>query len=89
MCLGVPGEVMKVSDESGLRMATVKFSGIEREVSLAFVPEAAAGDYVIVHVGHAIAVLDQEAARRTINLLEQIEFAPANNTNSTRGPGAL
>lgn len=65
MCLAVPGQVLNVADDP-LRTATVSFGGVTKSVSLALVPEAAVGDYVIVHVGFAISRLDEEAARRTL-----------------------
>ena len=65
MCLAVPGQVLNVEDDP-LRTATVSFGGVTKSVSLAFVPEAGVGDYVIVHVGFAISKLDEDAARRTL-----------------------
>jgi len=65
MCLAVPGQVLNVADDP-LRTATVSFGGVTKSISLAFVPEAGVGDYVIVHVGFAISKLDEEAARRTL-----------------------
>lgn len=65
MCLAVPGQVLKIGDDQ-LRIATVSFGGVTKSVSLALVPEAGVGDYVIVHVGFAISKLDEEAARRTL-----------------------
>ena len=65
MCLAVPGRVLNIEDDQ-LRMATVSFGGVTKSVSLALVPEAGVGDYVIVHVGFAISKLDEEAARRTL-----------------------
>lgn len=65
MCLAVPGQVVNVADDP-LRTATVSFGGVTKSVSLALVPEAGAGDYVIVHVGFAISKLDEDAARRTL-----------------------
>ena len=63
MCLAVPGQVVAVQDDP-LRTGTVSFAGITKTVSLAMVPEAAVGDYVIIHVGFAISRVDEEAARR-------------------------
>ena len=54
------------------RVGTVEFGGIKRSVFLDFVPEAKAGDYVLVHVGFALNVLDEEEAQRTYQLLERI-----------------
>jgi hydrogenase expression/formation protein HypC len=65
MCLAVPGQVMTIEDDQ-LRTAIVSFAGVTKSVSLAMVPEAEVGDYVIVHVGFAISKLDEEAARRTL-----------------------
>ncbi|MGE0469016.1 MAG: HypC/HybG/HupF family hydrogenase formation chaperone [Nitrospira sp.] len=65
MCLAVPGQVLNIKDDQ-LRTATVSFGGVTKSVSLALVPEAGVGDYVIVHVGFAISKLDEDAARRTL-----------------------
>ncbi len=65
MCLAVPGRVLNIEEDT-LRMAMVSFGGVTKSISLALVPEAVVGDYVIVHVGFAISKLDEEAARRTL-----------------------
>jgi hydrogenase expression/formation protein HypC len=65
MCLAVPGQVVTIEDDQ-MRTAIVSFAGVTKSVSLAMVPEAQVGDYVIVHVGFAISKLDEEAARRTL-----------------------
>ncbi|MBI3806809.1 MAG: HypC/HybG/HupF family hydrogenase formation chaperone [Nitrospirae bacterium] len=67
MCLAVPGQVMTIQDDP-LRTGTVSFAGVTKSVSLAMVPEAQVGDYVIVHVGFAISRLDEAAARRSLEL---------------------
>ncbi|MGA7122186.1 MAG: HypC/HybG/HupF family hydrogenase formation chaperone [Polyangiaceae bacterium] len=72
MCLGVPGRVLGVTD-GDLRMASVEFGGIVKQVSLAYVPEAHAGDYVIVHVGFAISRLDEAEAARVFSYLREME----------------
>ncbi|GAA0717245.1 HypC/HybG/HupF family hydrogenase formation chaperone [Dactylosporangium roseum] len=69
MCLGIPGRIVAADDSGGLPMGTVDFSGVEREVCLAYVPEARVGDYVIVHVGFAISLVDEAEARRTLEML--------------------
>ena len=66
MCLAVPGRVLDVEGTSLERRARVDFGGVIREVNLAFVPEAAVGDFVIVHAGVAIARLNEAAAARTL-----------------------
>jgi hydrogenase expression/formation protein HypC len=73
MCLAVPGKIVTIEDESShLRMGRVNFGGIVKEVSLAYVPEARVGDYVIVHVGFAISRLDEKEAKRVFDYLHEI-----------------
>lgn len=72
MCLAVPGKILDVEERHGSRIGRVQFGGITRQVYLDFVPEAAVGDYVVVHVGFAISRLDAEEADRTYRLLEQM-----------------
>jgi hydrogenase expression/formation protein HypC len=82
MCLGVPGKVLEITGEEPLRTARVEFGGIVKDVCLAYVPEVAAGDFVVVHVGFAISRIDEgEAARvfeylREIGDLEALEATP-------------
>lgn len=82
MCLAVPGQVLKIEDDT-LRTATVSFGGVTKSVSLALVPEAGVGDYVIVHVGFAISKLDEEAARRT--LVTYAEMTASGSPDATKG----
>jgi hydrogenase expression/formation protein HypC len=75
MCLAVPGKIMSIDETSPdplLRVGKVSFGGILKEVSLAYVPEAKLGDYVIVHVGFAISTLDEQEAERVFEDLQQI-----------------
>lgn len=72
MCLAVPGKVVQVCGVEELRSATIDFGGVQRDVSLAFVPEADVGDYVLVHVGFALAKIDEQSARETLEALQQI-----------------
>jgi hydrogenase expression/formation protein HypC len=69
MCLAVPGRVLSVEGEDLARSARVDFAGVVRDVSLAYLPEASAGDYVIVHAGIALSVVDAAAAAETLRLL--------------------
>lgn len=73
MCLAVPGKIVETRNIDGVRLGLVQFGGITREAYLDFVPEAQAGDYVLVHVGFAISRVDSEEALRTYRLLEQME----------------
>jgi hydrogenase expression/formation protein HypC len=72
VCLGIPGEVLDVREENGLRLAKVKFAGISRDVCLDYVPDAAPGEYVLVHVGFAISKIDAEEAERAYRVLEEL-----------------
>jgi hydrogenase expression/formation protein HypC len=72
MCLAVPGKLVESQLIGDSRVGVVEFGGIKRSVFLDFVPEAQAGDYVLVHVGFAISRLDEEEAQRTYQLLERI-----------------
>ena len=72
MCLGIPGEVLEVRDERGLRQGTVRFGGITRTVCLAYVPDAVPGEFVVVHVGFAISRIDRDEAERAYRLLEEL-----------------
>ena len=72
MCLGVPGKVIEVFDDEGLRMGVVDFGGIKRKACLAYAPEVGIGDYVVIHVGFAISVVDEEEAARSYALLEEM-----------------
>ena len=75
MCLSIPGksiEITAVLDET-FRTGRVSFDGVVKEVSLTLVPEANVGDYVMVHVGAAIGVVDEEEAQKTFELLKQLD----------------
>ena len=73
MCLGIPGRIVEISEDAGLRMGTVDFGGVRREVCLAYLDgDVAIGDYVIVHVGFAISKVDEEEAQRTFAILKEM-----------------
>jgi len=74
MCLAVPGQILSVAgDEQFSRSARVSFGGIVKEINLAYTPEAKVGDYVIVHVGFALNVIDEEEAHRVFDYLKQMD----------------
>jgi hydrogenase expression/formation protein HypC len=72
MCLAVPGKIVSVTGEDIARQAKVDFSGVMKEISLAYVPEAKIGDYVLVHVGFAISVVDEEEAGKVFGYLKEM-----------------
>lgn len=75
MCLAVPGKVIEIMEEdaASLRRAQVDFGGVRKEVSLAFTPEAAPGDYVLVHVGFALSVVDEAEAAKIFEYLREMQ----------------
>jgi len=77
MCLAIPGKILSSEIQNGVRVGRVGFGGITRETCLDFVPEAAIGDYVIVHVGFAISVVDPDEARRHYAALESMGLLQA------------
>ena len=73
MCLAIPGRVISMSEgDLILRTGRVDFEGIVKEINLAYVPEAGIGDYVLVHVGFAIALIDEAEAGRVLGHLREI-----------------
>lgn len=70
MCLAIPGQI-KTIDE--MRMADVDIMGVSRQVSLELVPEAVVDDYVLVHAGYAIQLVDEEYAKETLELLQSLD----------------
>ncbi len=73
MCLGVPGKVTELFDEDGVRMGTVDFGGITRKACLEYAPEVEVGSFVVIHVGFAISVVDEEEAARSYALLAEMD----------------
>ena len=74
MCLAIPGKIIKITSEldDTFRIAKVSFGGIMKNVNLIMLPEAKVDDYVLVHVGVAISIVDEEEAHKTFNYLKQM-----------------
>jgi hydrogenase expression/formation protein HypC len=72
MCLAIPGKILEIYESGGLRMGRLDFGGTVRECCLTYVPEAAIGDYAIIHVGFAISLLSESEAMATLDTLRQI-----------------
>lgn len=72
MCLAIPGKIVNSQTENGIRVGQVQFGAVTRRTCLDLVPEASVGDYVLVHVGFAMSVVDREEAERTYALLESL-----------------
>lgn len=74
MCLAVPGKIVEmIGDDPATRRARVDFGGIEKQVQLAFVPDAGLGDYVLVHVGFALSRIDEAEARKVFAYLSEMD----------------
>ncbi len=73
MCLAVPARVMKIDGT----MADVELGGVTTTASVLFTPDVAIGDYVVMHAGYAIAVMDVKEAEETLRLLEQLSESNA------------
>lgn len=76
MCLAVPGKIISITAEEhfGLLRSKVDFGGIRKTVSLDYTPQARVGDYVLVHVGFAMSVLDEAEAQNVFHALEQLDM---------------
>ena len=86
MCLAIPGRVAEIEESEGVRTGRVLFGGIARQVCLDFVPEALEGDYVMVHVGFAISVVNKDEAERTYALLESLGLLSDELALNAEGP---
>ena len=72
MCLAVPGQIVDIYEAGGTRMAKLDFGGIQKQVCLAYLPEAVVGDYAIVHVGFAISRIDEASAQETLRHFREL-----------------
>jgi len=86
MCLAVPGKILETEERDGSRIAKVQFGGITRQAFLNFVPDAAVGDYVMVHVGFALSRVDESEAREIFSYLQQIGEAAEETAAGLSGP---
>ena len=88
MCLAVPGRLLSVTGEDPLaRVGRVDFGGIVKEINLAFVPEAQVDDYVLVHVGFALTVIDESEAAQVFEALR--EMGELLEADANRDPGGF
>ncbi|THD66282.1 HypC/HybG/HupF family hydrogenase formation chaperone [Robertkochia marina] len=86
MCLSIPGKLIAIDQvlDDTFRTGKVSFDGVIKNVSLTLVPQAKVNDYVMVHVGAAISIVDEEEAKKTFEVLKQLgeldELRPPDNT---------
>ena len=71
MCLGIPGRIVRIADASR-KLAIADVAGVQRQVNLACTPEAGVGDWVLIHVGFAMARLDEQQAAETLQILKEL-----------------
>jgi hydrogenase expression/formation protein HypC len=74
MCLGVPGKVIETFEEYDILMGKVSFDGVVKKVCLAHVTEVELGEYVLVHVGFALSIIDESHAREVFELLDSLKI---------------
>jgi hydrogenase expression/formation protein HypC len=77
MCLAIPGKVIKIFEENGLKMGNIDYSGIVNKACLEYVPEIQLGQYTIIHAGFGISIINEEEAQLTLEVLEQLVDAAA------------
>lgn len=71
MCLGIPSRIVRI-DDPARKLATVEVAGVQRQVNLACTPHAAVGDWVLIHVGFAMAQIDEAEAAQTLRILKEL-----------------
>jgi len=76
MCLAIPGKILSIDNQIDdiFRITRVSFDGIVKEANLAMLPEAKVGDYVLIHVGSAISIVDEEDAKFTLDILKKMDL---------------
>jgi hydrogenase expression/formation protein HypC len=79
MCLGIPGKIVEIFEKNAVKMAKVDFSGVVQEVCIETLPEAKIGNYAIVHAGFALNLLDEEEAKETLDLLNELSMIDEDN----------
>jgi hydrogenase expression/formation protein HypC len=73
MCLGIPGKVIETYREQGLLMGKIDFGGVSKRVCLEYTPDVQPGQYVIIHVGFSLQVIDEQEAHRIFDFLSQMQ----------------
>lgn len=85
MCLAIPGKILETYDENGLLMGRIDYSGTINAACLAYVPEAKVGEYVLVHAGFALNVINEEEAQRTLEILQEMSEHAAESGENVFG----
>lgn len=72
MCLAIPGKILEITQENEIVMGKIDYAGTINKACLAYVPEAKEGDYVIVHAGFALNIIDEAEAKKTLELWDEM-----------------
>ena len=78
MCLAIPGKVIEIYDEAGLKMGKIEYDGTVNTACLEYVPEIKVGQYTVVHAGFALSVIDEEEAMKSFQVWQEAAEAAAN-----------
>ncbi len=73
MCLAVPGKIISISEENGLRTAKVSFGGAIKDINIQWLPEAKTGDYILAHVGTGLSIIDEEEAEEAVKTAKEFK----------------
>ncbi len=86
MCLAIPGRLIKIFENTGLKMGEVDYDGVVSQVCLEYVPEIAIGQYTVVHAGFALSILDEDEAMKTLALWQEL-LEKADQLRAGQGQG--
>ena len=86
MCLAVPGRVLEINEENGLVMGLIDYAGTRSKACLTYTPEAGVGDFVIVHAGFALQLLDEEEAAASLKELSRLADFMADEAREKDAP---
>jgi hydrogenase expression/formation protein HypC len=89
MCLAIPGKVVEVREENGLKMGTVDISGALTKACLEYVPDIVVGQYTIVHAGFALKIIDEEEAAESLKLWDELIRSGAFDPGHDLPPSSL
>lgn len=77
MCLAIPGKVLEIYEQNGIKMGKLDYAGVENEACLEYIPEIKIGEYAIVHAGFGISILNEEEAKLTLDTWDEVLEAAA------------
>ena len=78
MCLAIPGKIISINENNGLRTAKVSFGGAVKDINIQWLPEAKIGNYILAHVGTALSIVDEDEAEEVLKTFEDFETMQRN-----------